>query len=72
MKKLGAPRKISDETILEVIKLINSGLNQSEACRRVGVKINTFTEMKSRYKRPELFMRLKWHILWLKNGLGLR
>jgi len=51
MNNLGAPRKITDKQLLKVVSLIKSGLSQSEACRRVGIKISTFTEMKSRRRR---------------------
>lgn len=49
--KIGAPRKITDEQILRVIELIKNGQKMSSACREVGIKINTFTEMKSRKRR---------------------
>lgn len=51
MNKLGAPRKYSDEQLQKVGELIKEGIHQSEACRKVGVKVNTYTAYKSRQER---------------------
>lgn len=51
MRKLGAPRKYTDEQLNAVYDLIKSGIHQSEACRKVGIKVNTYTAYKSRRER---------------------
>lgn len=55
MRKLGAPRRISDEKLQKVVDLMKTGIHQSEACRRVGIKVNTFTAMKSKKERIFLY-----------------
>lgn len=51
MAKLGAPRKISDAQLRAVAELMRSGIHQSEACRRIGINIKTWTAYKSRKER---------------------